>query len=247
MKRIYFCIILLFSYFLKVSAQENHASLEAQLSLISNEAIPSAKAIGISIINNSNIDCYVSGMRYYTIYTGLHFYKKDSSGTWIELDILKHKDKIELRQKNYSSYKGDIGKIKTYHDDNFITKKYSLLTWQQEEFQDSILKKWLIKAHPTYDTSYIESTIISKPLFIKANKSLKNYLVVSLDYLFSKPGDYRITFKPIDETYKNRFSDTIIHHQNPRIIIPKKIFTYNQYVPVQIPSNELLITVLKEN
>ena len=208
-------------------AQNIDSTVEVRLQLIhqisnSNSKVMNGTAISVSIINHLNKDVYIPGFSW----IGVHFYD-NSAGFWQEINLGCNKYYIDSIP--YS--KGGRRPCQEIATRNDIAKYYINYVYSLRMKQRDILYNCLGK--DIY--KILQANIYGDHLFLKANEVIDNYHVISIENLFMKQTQYRISFNTGTD-------DKLIFNKNKADLFPpcpEKLLKYQIYTPNKLISNTL--------
>ena len=206
-------------------SQNIDTTVEVRLQIIkqivnSNSKIMNGTALSVSIINHSNKDVYIPGFSWIRV----HFYD-NSAGFWREISLGCKYDYIDTIPYN----KGGKRPCQEIAPRNDIAKYYFTYVNSLCYKQRDILRECLGK--DIYKSSNVN--IYGDHLFLKAREEIDNYDVISIDNLFTKQTQYRIS-------YNTEISDKLIFDKTHADFFPPcpdKLLNYQIYMPDKLVSN----------
>lgn len=235
---------------LNIKAQDDKHTVEVRLKLLEQKNSKGVKelALAVSFINHSNRDIYIPNFALFASYSGIHVYQKEEK-IWREIDIDRQDYYYPLVLskpivKGDTIFNYDVDRP-VYTDDNDLTKSFYKSTYHLFLHQDSIIKAYYHSA-PNHHQLTIAALDEEKPLFLKANEQIDNYLVRCLDYLLTKKMKYKIAFN-------SEIRDTIKYYSQPRIYskrlkqyeklnYPDNIYGYQLFYPKGVIANKIYYT-----
>jgi hypothetical protein len=169
-------------------------------------------ALSISIINHTDKDIYIPGFDAGPYRSGIHVYEK-KDGQYSEIDL--------LGQRNWHG--GDARFIPLEKE---ISRNYEKSHASERKNQDSILNLFCANQQLPIG-NWIKSG--HRPMFLKANRELTDFIVYDLNFLFKQKAEYKICFEPrqVELTYS-----------------PDEILGYRRFNQDHIESNTLIYETL---
>ena len=200
-----------------VSAQKNDSSIEVHLQIIKQVVNPNGEtlkgfALSVSLINHSDSDFYIPNFSSISV----HYYKNKSS-IWRKIDV----DGNEY--DTVPSSKGGRHPSTSGYSHNKISNYYM-------SYEDSIYK---IERSIFDNYLGIKLRFPGNHLFLRAKQEIDNYWVLPIDFLFTKKGEYRITFN-------NEEEDRAMFDVKKSVLflpILNQILDYHIYMPDKLVSN----------
>ena len=162
----------------RLPAQSVSPGVELRLGLIQGVGGSEIKSLvlSISVINHSDSDLYIPGLRYMIYKGGVDLYREEN-GQFVAVDILG------LRRNVHPLLPPDTGNVVM----DFYSKNLSPMYRQQ----DSLLAAFCLHNNLSLQQWRIPG---NQPLFLKAGKQLDNFVIINLDHTWKKTGNYKVEF-----------------------------------------------------
>jgi hypothetical protein len=185
MTKLFLILLYLLTHIVPISkAQINDSSVEVRLKIIEGVNGFNIKNLtfGISIINHSDKDIYLTNLRHIGYYHGIHLAKKQNDA-FIETDLLGQSHNEEAA---VFTYKGNtVTRIIKYKNNIEARKQDSLLKLSLNQYQQ-----------------YLDSDRTNLPIFIKAKQQLNDFEAINLEHILKESNEYKIYFSPLIEKNK---------------------------------------------
>jgi hypothetical protein len=171
-------VVVTMAFPMRLPAQSASPGVELRLNLIQGVGGSSIKSLvlSISVINHSDSDLYIPGLRYMIYKGGVDLYREEN-GQFVAIDILG------MRQNVHPVLPPDTG--------NVITDFYSKDLTPMYHQQDSLLAAFCRNNRLSIQDWRIPG---NQPLFLKAGQQLDNFVIINIDHTWKKTGQYKIEF-----------------------------------------------------
>jgi hypothetical protein len=213
MKQIVIAFISIFSSV--ISTPHLDSLVEIRIKLIEEVNVASGKniALSVSIINHSNNDVYLPGLKNVGYYSGLHLYIKEM-GKFNEIDLLGQK--IESNSSMFM-YTGNA--ITSYLWDMASFERHS---------QDSLIKIFCQSQGLSLEKLHVSG---GQPLFLKSNQELDDFETYNIEHISKKIGDYKICFAPVKVDSAYSPEDILGYKRYDQNMIESNVIYYSTIAP----------------
>jgi hypothetical protein len=214
MRFILLLAILVTTGVIRLPAQSADSGVEMRLSLIQGVGGRSIKslALGVSIINHTNSDIYIPGLKSMPYAAGINLYQEEN-GKFVKIDILG------VRADIHPAIFPDSG--------NAITDIYWKKIPVELQRQDSIILAFCRDNHLPAEKWKRPG---NQPLFLKAGQHLDNFQVFNMDHTWKNTGQYKIVFAPgsVDPAYSP--AEISGYRRFPSSLVTSNSIYYNNIV-----------------
>jgi hypothetical protein len=179
--------IVTMAFSIRLPAQPANSGVELRLNLIQGVGGSSIKSLvlSVSVINHSDSDVYIPGLRYMIYSGGVDLYREEN-GKFIAIDML--------------GIQRNVHPVMVPDTDNVVTSFYSKDLSPMYRQQDSLVVAFCRNNHLSTRDWRIPG---NQPLFLKAGQQLDNFVIINIDHTWKKTGQYKIEYDAngVDSAY----------------------------------------------